>query len=123
MELRIKCDRRLNLNLKAVILSVILLLTLIFPSTALTSKKSSGTFKTETIRELWQMCSVAHQSMNTPQHIYYRLCDCAVDLMRTNYDNATKIQQMSLEDSKRFAVLIRLNCNNYRFESNENTGS
>jgi len=122
MELRIKCDRRLNLNLKAVILSVTLLLTLIFPSTALTSKKSSGAFKTETIRELWQMCSVAHQSMNTPQHIYYRLCDCAVDIMRANYDNVTKIQGMTLEESKEFAVLIRLNCNDYRFESDENKG-
>jgi len=105
------------------VLFVILLLTLMFPSIALTSKKSHGNFKTETIRELWQMCSVAHQSMNTPQHIYYRLCDCAVDVMRTNYDNVTKIQRMTLEESKQFAVLIRLNCNDYRFESNENTGS
>jgi hypothetical protein len=69
------------------------------------------------------MCSVAHQSMSTPQHVYFRLCDCAVDVMRTNYDNVTKIQQMSLEDSKKLAVIIRLNCNDYRFESNENTGS
>ena len=105
------------------VLFVILLLTLMLPSIALTSKKSSGAFKTETIRELWQMCSVAHQSMNTPQHIYYRLCDCAVDVMRTNYDNITKIQRMTLEESKQFAVIIRLNCNDYRLELDENTGS
>ena len=89
----------------------------------MTSKELLGTFKTETIRELWQACSVAHQSMNTPQHIYYRLCDCAVDVMRVNYDNVTKIQKMSLEDSKQLAVLLRLNCNDYRFEADENTSS
>jgi len=27
---------------------------------------------------------------------------------------------MTLEDSKQLAVLLRLNCNDYRFEANEN---
>ena len=111
------------LNLRTRILLLTLILNLMLPSIALTSKKSSGTFKTETIRQLWQACSVAHQNMSTPQHIYYRLCDCAVDVMRTNYDNVTKIQKMSLEESKQFAVLIRLNCNDYRFEADEDTSS
>ena len=104
------------MNLKTVILLLSLSLSLMLMSTFATSKESNGTFKTETIRELWQACSVAHQSMNTPQHIYYRLCDCAVDVMRANYDNVTKIQKMSLEDSKQLAVLLRLNCNDYRFD-------
>jgi hypothetical protein len=111
------------LNLKIAIFLLSLSLSLMLMSTFATSKELLGTFKTETIRELWQACSVAHQSMNTPQHIYYRLCDCAVDVMRVNYDNVTKIQKMSLEDSKQLAVLLRLNCNDYRFEANENASS
>ena len=92
-------------------------------STYVTSKESSGAFKTGIIRELWQACSVAHQNMSTPQHIYYRLCDCAVDIMRANYDNVITLQKMTLEESEKLAVIIRLNCNDYRFEADENTGS
>ena len=106
---------KLFLNLKIVILSVFLSLTLLYPSIAVTSKKSPGPFKTEHIRELWQACSVAHQSMNTPQHIYYQLCDCAVDVMRVNYDNVTKIQHMSTEEAKKLATIVKLNCNEWRF--------
>ena len=105
----------LNLNWKILISIVFLNLILIFPSTGLTSKKPPGAFKTETIRELWQACSVAHQSMNTPQHIYYQLCDCAVDVMRVNYDNVTKIQHMSVEESEKLAAIVKLNCNEWRF--------
>lgn len=110
----IRLKWKLNLNWKILISIVFLSLILIFPSTGLTSKKQPGTFKTEHIRELWQMCSVAHQSMNTPQHIYWKLCDCAVDVMRVNYDNVTTIQHMSTEESKKLAVLIRLHCNEWR---------
>jgi len=88
---------------------------LLIPSTAVTSKKSPGSFKTEHIRELWQACSIAHQSMETPQHIYYQLCDCAVDIMRVVYDNVTKIQNMSVEEAKKLAVIVKLNCNEWRF--------
>ena len=94
---------------------MLLSLILLYQSTVVTSKESPGNFKTEHIRELWQMCSVAHQSMNTPQHIYYQLCDCAVDIMRVNYDKVTKVKQMSLEESKKFAVILRLNCNEWKF--------
>lgn len=104
-----------NLNWKIVILSVCLSLILIFQSTVVISKESSGAFKTETIRELWQACSVAHQNMNTPQHIYHQLCDCAIDVVRMTYDNVTKVQQMSLEESKKLAVIVRLNCNEWKF--------
>ena len=111
------------MNLKTAIFWLSLSLTLIFPTTAATSKELAGSFKTGTIRELWQACSVAHQNMNTPQHIYYRLCDCAVDIMRANYDNVITLQKMTLEESKKLAVIVRLNCNKYRFEADENTGS
>ena len=114
MELRLKWKS--NLNWKILILSVFLSLTLLYPSIAVTSKKSPGPFKTEHIRELWQACSIAHQSMNTPQHIYYQLCDCAVDVMRVNYDNVTKIQYMTPDEAKKLAVIVRLNCNGWRYD-------
>jgi hypothetical protein len=53
--------------------------------------------------------------METPQHIYYQLCDCAVDIMRVVYDNVTKIQNMSVEEAKKLAVIVKLNCNEWRF--------
>ena len=95
-------------------LFVTLSLILIFPATVVSSKKFNGTFTTEAIRELWQACSMAHQSMNTPQHIYLKLCDCAVDVMRVNYDNVITLQKMSPEESKQLAVLVRLTCNEWR---------
>ena len=104
---------KLNLSWSLVLFAILSLI-LSMPKTTLSSEKYIGNFKTGIIRELWQACSVAHQSMNTPQHIYYRLCDCAVDVIRTNYDNVTRVQKMSLEDSKQLAVIIRLNCNEYR---------
>ena len=111
---------KLNLSLITV-LFVILSLTLIFPSTAWTSKKFAGNFKTEHIRELWQVCSVAHQSMNTPQHIYFRLCDCAIDVMRTSFDNESSIRGMTPKQSAELAVLVKLNCNKWKFDENENS--
>ena len=109
---------KLNLNW-IMVLFVTLSLTLSLPSTAVPSKKFAGNFKTEHIRELWQVCSVAHQSMNTPQHIYYRLCDCAIDVMRTAFDNESSIRGMTPKQSAELAVLVKLNCNDWKFDENE----
>ena len=105
------------MNLKIAILLLSLNLILVFPSTAVTSGKFSGTFKTEHIRELWQVCSIAHQSMNTPLHVYLRLCDCAIDVMRTSFDNESSIRGMTPKESAELAVLVKLHCNKWKFES------
>ena len=109
------------MNLKIAILLLSLSLILVFPSTAVTSKKFSGNFKTEHIRELWQMCSVNHKLAGVAGHIYYPICDCGIDVMRTKFDNESSIRSMSPEDSKELAVLLRLNCNGYKLkQDNEN---
>lgn len=99
-------------------------LILSLPSTAVPSKKFSGNFTTEHIRELWQMCSVAHQQARVNPVVYYQQCDCAVDTMRENYDNATVFKDMKKPESEKLAVLVRLNCNEYKLrKDNENETS
>ena len=97
-------------------MSVFLSLSLMLPSIAWTSKKFNGTFKTEHIRQLWQVCSVAHQSMNTPLHIYLRLCDCAIDVMRTSFDNESSIRSMTPKESAELAVLVKIHCNEWKLK-------
>ena len=76
--------------------------------------KFSGNFKTQDIRELWQMCSVAHQQAKVAPTIYFPHCDCAVDTMRRNFDNASVFRYMKKPNSEKLAVLVRLSCNEYR---------
>jgi hypothetical protein len=79
-----------------------------------TEPKFSGNFTTEHIRELWQMCSIAHQQAMVDPAVYFPQCDCAVDTMRKNYDNASVFKYMKKPESDRLATLVRLNCNEYR---------
>ena len=112
------------MNLKILILLLSLSLSLIFPSIAWTSKKFNGTFKTETIRELWQMCSVTHKLAGVAGHLYYQICDCAIDVMRERFDNESSIRSMSPKESAELAVLVKLNCNEYKLrKDNENKTS
>ncbi len=60
------------------------------------------------------MCSAAYLKIRTPQNIYYPLCDCAVDVMRENYENPKVFKDEVFKDSKQLSVLIRLNCNEFR---------
>ena len=76
--------------------------------------KFSGNFKTEHIRQSWQMCSVAHQKAKVSQVVYYQLCDCAVDTIRTRFKDGFVLQNINKTESDELAVLIRLNCNEYR---------
>lgn len=75
--------------------------------------KFSGNFNTEDIREMWQMCAVAHQQVRVDPTIYFPHCDCAVDTIRKNFDNASVIRYMKKPHSEKLAVLVRLNCNEY----------
>jgi len=60
------------------------------------------------------MCSVAHQQARVEAIVYFPQCDCAVDTMRKNYDNASVFLTMEKPESEKLAVLVRLNCNEYR---------
>jgi hypothetical protein len=104
------------LNLRTRILLLTLILNLMLPSIALTSKKFSGNFKTETIRQLWQMCSASQQKAGVPPHIYTQTCDCFIDQMRTDFDNSTVLQNMGQQDADELAVILRLSCNKYKID-------
>jgi len=101
--------------LKLKILILLLSLMLVFcAKISATEPKYSGNYTTETIRQLWQMCSVAHQQARVDPTVYFPQCDCAVDTMRKNYDNASVFLTMEKPESEKLAVLVRLNCNEYR---------
>ncbi len=87
--------------------------------TTVPQSKLSGNFKTEVIRELWQMCSIAYQNVRTPQYIYYPLCDCSVDVMRDNYDNSSMLKTLNNQESVELGVLVRLKCNQYTINMEE----
>ena len=104
-----------RLFLKVKIPILILCLSLIYcAKISATEQKYSGNFTTEHIRELWQMCSIAHQQARVDPTIYFPHCDCAVDTMRENYDNASIFKYMEKSESEKLSVLVRLNCNKYR---------
>jgi len=96
-------------------MTLLLSLTVIFSvKISATEKTYAGTYTTETIRQLWQMCSVAHQQARVEPTVYFPQCDCAVDTMRQNYDNSSVFLTMGKPESEKLAVLVRLNCNEYR---------
>ena len=104
-----------KLNLSWItVLFVTLILILGLPSTALPSKKFSGNFKTETIRELWQMCSVNHKMKGFPQNVYYPICDCFIDRIRSRFDNSIQLDNMTKIEGDELATVLRLSCNTYR---------
>lgn len=105
---------KLLLNLRIAILLSILVLTLILPSTALTSKRFSGTFPTEKIRILWQMCSTNHKMMKFPENIYFPICDCYIDSIRERYLDSSELDNMTKKDGDELAAVLRLSCNRYR---------
>ena len=95
----------------------ILLLSLILVSLtkiSATEKTYAGTYTTGTIRQLWEMCSLAHMEARVSANVYRPSCDCAVDTMRKNYDNSSVFLTMKKPESDRLSTLIRLNCNEYR---------
>jgi len=82
--------------------------------TLATKPNYAGTYTTETIRQLWEMCSLAHMEAKVSANVYRRNCDCAVDTMRKNYDNSSVFLTMEKPESDKLSTLIRLNCNEYR---------
>ena len=89
-------------------MTLLLSLTVIFSvKISATEKTYAGTYTTETIRQLWQMCSVAHQQAKVEPVIYFPQCDCAVDTMRQNYDNSSVFLTMEKPESEKLSVLVR----------------
>ena len=70
------------------------------------------------------MCSVNHKLAGVAGHIYYPICDCAIDVMRERFDNESSVRSMSPKESAELSVLVKLNCNDYKLrKDNENETS
>ena len=55
---------------------------------------------------------------DTPVYIY-PLCDCSVDVMRDNYDNSSMLKTLNNQESVELGVLVRLKCNQYTINMEE----
>ena len=107
MELCIKCSQKLNSNLKTVILSVILFLTLGCQSTIQTKPKFHGDYPAQELRSMWAYCvtNFRMKAPYTPEIHVAKMCDCYLDQMRMSHshkdinklsDNQTKTMGMRL---------------------------
>lgn len=75
--------------------------------------KYSEQFKTQMVRELWQVCSESFRRSNPllDTQRMYNVCDCYVDYMRENY-TADQIQKLPEGDAKILGKQLSKNCNN-----------
>ena len=69
-------------------------------------------FSTQQTRELWQMCSVSFRTRHpgVTQDVYFPVCDCYVDHIRTNYEPDV-LDIMTPEESDKLAQGLRDTCN------------
>ena len=69
-------------------------------------------FDTKKTRELWQVCSVSFRSKHPgiPIHVYYPVCDCYVDHIRSNYVPEV-MDSMTPVASDKLAQELRNACN------------
>jgi len=78
-------------------------------------------FSTKQTRELWQICSVSFRNLNPGigPDIYFPICDCYVDHIRTNYSPKQMMDNMTKTEYNRLSQELRDTCNpkNRREES------
>ena len=79
-------------------------------------------FSTQQTRELWQMCSVSFRTRHpgVKEEVYYPVCDCYVDHIRTNYEPEV-LEIMSTEESSKLAQGLRDACNPKNLEGEDFT--
>ena len=69
-------------------------------------------FSTQQTRELWQFCSISFRTRypGITQDVYFPVCDCYVDHIRTNH-NPEVLDIMTPEESNKLAKGLRDACN------------
>ena len=69
-------------------------------------------FSTKQARELWQICSVSIRKLNPGigQNIYFPVCDCYLDHIRSNYAPKV-IDTMTPEESDKLSQELKNECN------------
>ena len=69
-------------------------------------------FSTKQTRELWQICSASFRNLKPGigQNIYFPVCDCYLDHIRSNYDPKV-IDTMTPEESDKLSQELKNECN------------
>ena len=69
-------------------------------------------FNTQKTRELWQVCSVSFRNKHPgiPIHVYYPVCDCYVDHIRSSYEPEV-LENMKPEEVKKLSDELKNECN------------
>jgi len=70
-------------------------------------------FSTRQVRELWQVCSISFRNLNPGigQDIYFPVCDCYMDHIRTNYTPEQVMDNMTKEEYSKLSQDLRKICN------------
>ena len=112
MELCLKCNQKLNLNLKAVILSVTLLLTLGCQPTIQTKPKFHGDYPAQELRSMWAFCvtNFRMKAPYTPPLHVAKMCDCYIDEMRMAHSHKN-INSLSDNQTREMGMRLIKVCN------------
>jgi hypothetical protein len=70
-------------------------------------------FSTQQVRELWQVCSISFRNLNPGigQDVYFPVCDCYMDHIRTNYTPEEVMDNMTKEEYSKLSQDLRTTCN------------
>ena len=97
------------IQLKTLIILAVLLIG--YPTGYLTGGEPK--FSTQQVRELWQICSISFRT-NYPgirQEVYFPVCDCYIDHMRSAYRPEQVIDNMTKEDQAQLTQELKTKCN------------
>ena len=70
-------------------------------------------YSTQQVRELWQICSISFRT-NYPgirQEVYFPVCDCYIDHMRSDYKPEEVIDNMTKEEQATLTEELKAKCN------------
>ena len=100
------------MNLRIMILSIFLLLTLGCQPITQTKPKFHGDYPTEMLRSMWVFCvqNFRMKAPYTPPFLVGQMCDCYLDEMRKAY-SAGKVNKLPDIESKRMGQMLILKCN------------
>ena len=70
-------------------------------------------FSTKQVRELWQICSINFRTkyLGIRQEVYFPVCDCYIDHMRSTYTPKEIENNMTLEEQATLTEELKVKCN------------
>ena len=97
------------IQLKTLIIIVVLLVG--YPTAYLIGVEPK--FSTQQVRELWQMCSISFRTKypGINEKMYFPVCDCYVDHMRSSYTSKQITDNMTCEEQTTLTEELKVKCN------------